>query len=229
MGLDRIANFNIAHGDQNPRPPPCFSRGRLIACYDVINLISLNEGKTVNRKVTSSDSVAIPQPGGAEERGRVLPAGSCLCLRRNLKCPLVPSVTVGEGNGKAGVPSALCPAPAPMRGCCGTWPWTCSLHCYGCSYTRAYLQKRVHGGTGGWELFQAWMQAGSAPSTTGAAAVDAEVLPERVPGTAVMIIFIKRKYTLAIQCSKGVCRLLFRWCSAALRQPAESSFQEKNQ
>lgn len=81
MGLDRIANFNIAHGDQNPRPPPCFSRGRLIACYDVINLISLNEGKTVNRKVTSSDLVAIPQPGGVEEHGqgsaRAPSTGSC--------------------------------------------------------------------------------------------------------------------------------------------------------
>jgi len=89
MGLDRITNFNITHREQNPRHPPCLSRERFIACYNVINLISLNKGETVNRGVTSSGSVAAPEPGqclspqcSPSPRHQALPGGSqcCLCL-----------------------------------------------------------------------------------------------------------------------------------------------------
>lgn len=80
MGLDRITNFNIARRDQNPRHPPCFSRERSRACYNVINLISRNGDEAVNRKV-----VAIPKPGRAEEcgQGSAHAPGARSCLRRD--------------------------------------------------------------------------------------------------------------------------------------------------
>lgn len=130
MGLDRIANFNIAHGDQNPRHPPCLSRERFIACYNVINLISLKKGETVNRKVTSSNSVAVPKPGRAEERSQGSPCAPGTAPHPNARsCPrgaACPSAGTSKtlsgarshaGRGQREGSDSPCSAPAPLGGC----------------------------------------------------------------------------------------------------------------
>lgn len=114
MGLDRIANFNSAHGDRNPRHPPCLSREIFIACYNVINLISLNKGETANSEVTSSNSVATSQPSCAGPTSAA-PRPSAAAAAQGTG-EGASGAGIGHGRGRREGNAPLCPAPA-ARSC----------------------------------------------------------------------------------------------------------------